>query len=68
MVTKWSLEVYNLAVVPLTPKEQNVTIQVIGIVLIVVGLYAASQPGNSILIGGILVGIFMVLAPTMFTH
>jgi uncharacterized membrane protein HdeD (DUF308 family) len=45
---------------------EKVTLRVIGVIALIVGLWAASQPGNSILMFGILIGLFMLIAPSMF--
>jgi uncharacterized membrane protein HdeD (DUF308 family) len=45
---------------------EKVTLRVIGVIALIVGLWAASQPGNSILMLGILIGLFMLIAPSMF--
>jgi uncharacterized membrane protein HdeD (DUF308 family) len=58
-----------MVIVPQTPAERKsteLTVRVMGATALGVGLWAASQPGNSILMLGILLGLFMLIAPTMF--
>jgi len=56
----------------LTPQQNRannrLTLQIMGAVLIVLGLWAGSQEGDSILFLGLIVGPFLLLAPDMFLN
>jgi len=58
---------------PIVSREQaraanRVAAQIAGLLLIILGIWAWGQPGNSLLILGILVGPFLLLSPDIFSR
>jgi uncharacterized membrane protein HdeD (DUF308 family) len=49
-----------------TRDTKRLTTQIIGAALVAVGLYGLGQPENSMLILGVVIGPFLLIAPDMF--